>query len=515
MNNPMLWIALIGGGGIFIILMIVAFINSAWIKVPPNQVAVLYGRKNKAADGRIMGFRLITGGGAIKIPVIEDVTFIDLNVIPIDLEVIGTPNKDGVLIDVQAVANVKVLSDRESLRAACERFLTMSRAEIKEVAYKNLEGHLRSIIGRLTVEEIVSDRQVFNQEVLQEASADLQKIGLGLDVLTVQKIEDDQGYIVALGKRRTAEVQRDAKIGEALAMREAVIQSTTAEREAKEIENQNLAMIAQAEKDRDVKKAQYLAEVQSQEATAAQAGPLADARARQEVVQQEVEVDRLRTLKSAEVAEAEAIRKEKELVGTILKPAEADRQEEIIEAEGIQRSTIIKAEGEKEAKIILAEAERQRLEQIGEGEANAVRAKMLAEAEGLRAKLFAEAEGIRKKAESFTNLDDSSKVLMVLEQYPEIIESLAPVANAVAAPMGNIDHLVVMDSGSGNGNGEGGAALNRLTGSVPSTLYQLLQVSKALGIDLNELLGKLGIQADGFGGNADNATAPEPTRDDS
>ena len=484
---------------IFIIWALVAFVNRFYIKVPPNQVAVIYGRKSrKHATGQI-GFRLVTGGGAVRIPIIEDVTFIDLNVIPIDLEVQGTPNRDGVLIDVQAVANVKVLSDKESLAAACERFLTMTRSEIKEVAYKNLEGHLRSIIGRLTVEEVVSDRQVFNQEVLQEASADLKKIGLGLDVLTVQKIEDDQGYIVALGKKRTAEVQRDAAIGEAEALREATIQSTTAEREAKEIENQNLAMIAQAEKERDVKKAKYLAEVQAEDARAAQSGPLADAQARQEVVQQDVEVERLRTLKQAEVAEAEALRKEKELLGTIVKPAEADKQEEIIEAEASQRATILRAEGDKEAKIILANAEKQRLEQIGEGEANAIRAKMLAEAEGLKAKLFAEADGIRKKAESFTNLDESSKVLMVLEQYPEIIESLAPVASAVSAPMGNIDHLVVMDGGNGNGSNGDGNALSKITGAVPGTLYQLLQVSKALGIDLSDLLDKIGIQAEGIG----------------
>jgi flotillin len=500
-------IAFAAGIIVLAIFSIVAFYSRFYINVPPNQVAVIYGRKNRTADGRIIGFRLVTGGGRIRVPVLEKVTYIDLNVIPIDLEVIGTPNKDGVLIDVQAVANVKVLSDRESLAAACERFLTFTRAEIKDVAYKNLEGHLRSIVGRLTVEEIVSDRQVFNQEVLQEASSDLKKIGLGLDVLTVQKIEDDQGYIVALGKRRTAEVQRDAAIGEALALREATIQSTTAEREAKEIENQNLAMIAEAEKDRDVKKAMYQAEVLAEEARADQAGPLADARARQEVVQQDVEVERLRTLKQAEVAEAEAIRTEKELLSSVIKPTEAEREQQIIDAQANQRSTVIRAEGDREAKVLLAEAERTRLEQIGEGEANAIRVKLLAEAEGMKANLFAEADGIRKKAESFTNLDESSKILMVLEQYPEIIESLAPVANAVAAPMGNIDHLVVLDGGGNGSNGDGGGGLKSLTGAVPSTLYQLLEVSKALGIDMNDLLSKIGIKADG------SAAEPSPPKD--
>ncbi len=506
-----LWLILAPIAVIFAMWVIVAFVNRYYIKVPPNQVAVIYGRKHRIAEGRVLGFRLVTGGGAIRIPIIEAITFIDLNVIPIDLEVQGTPNKDGVLINVQAVANIKVLSDRESLVAACERFLTMSRAEIKEVAYKNLEGHLRSIIGRLTVEEIVGDRQIFNQEVLQEASADLKKIGLGLDVLTVQKIEDDQSYITALGKKRTAEVQRDAAIGEAQALREAVIKSTTAQREAKETENMNLALIAQAEKERDVKKAKFLAEVHAEQARANQAGPLADAQARQQVIQQEVEVERLRTLKEVEVAEAEALRKQKELLGMVVRPAEAGKEQKVIDAEAEQQATILRAEGERQAKVLLAEGERQRLEQIGLGEANAIRAKLLAEAEGMKARLFAEADGIRKKAESFANLDDSSRVLMILQQYPQIIESLAPVANAVSAPMGNIDHLVVLDSGSNGTNGShGDNALSRITGAVPATLYQLLQVSKALGIDVSELLKALGIKADGQSLPPPAPAEPEP-----
>jgi flotillin len=508
--TQLLWLAAVVGV-VLALWALVAFVNRFYVKVPPNQVAVLYGRKHRSEDGRIVGFRLITGGGAVRIPVLEDVTSIDLNVIPIDLEVLGTPNKDGVLINVHAVANVKVLSDDASLMAACERFLHMKRDEIKEVAYKNLEGHLRSIIGRLTVEEIVSDRQKFNQEVLQEASSDLKKIGLGLDVLTVQKIEDEQGYIMALGRKRTAEVKRDATIGEAEAQREAVIKSTTAQRQGKATENDNLAQIAATEKERDVKKAQYLAQVQAEQARAGQAGPLAEAQAKQAVVQQQVEIERVHTLKEAEVAEAEAIRKEKELLGTVVKPAEANKQQVIIAAQAEQQALILRAEGEKTAKITLADAEKERLTREGLGAAEAIKAKLLAEAEGtkarllaeaegVRAKMLAEAEGIRKKAESFTNLDESSKILMILTQYPQIIEALAPVAGAVAAPMGNIDRLVVLDSGNNSG---GDGALSRLANTVPATMLQMMQVSKALGIDLSGLLGKLGIQEE--------VQAPKPT----
>jgi len=483
-----------------------------YVKVPPNKVAVFYGRKHRTPDGRVVGFRLVTGGAALKWPVVENVTYLDLTIFPIDLDVRDVPNKDGVLVSVQAVANVKIRSDLESLSAAAERFLGLTHEEIKQIAYKNLEGHLRSIVGRLTVEEIVRDRAKFNQEVLMEAAADLAKIGLGVDVLTIQKVSDLEGYIEALGKKRTAEVKRDAQIGEALAAREATIQSTTAIREGKERENENLALIAQAEKERDVRKAQFEAEVQAQQAKARQAGPLAEARARQEVVEQEVQVELIRTKKQTEVAEAEAQRRERQLLAEVVKPAEAQKQQVILQAEAAKQREILEAEGHRTAIITVADAEKQRLALEGLGEADALRAKLLAEAEGAKAKLLAEAEGARakllaeaegikakllaeaegalKKAEAFARLDESAKTMLVLEKFPEVIKSYAPVAGAVAAPLGNIDKIVMVDSGSGDGTNP----LNRLANTVPTTMFNLMQTAQALGIDLSGLLGKMGIK---------------------
>ena len=484
-----------------------------YIKVPPNKVAVFYGRKHRAHDGRIVGFRLVTGGAALKWPVVENVTYLDLTIFPIDLDVRDVPNKDGVLVSVQAVANVKIRSDLESLTAAAERFLGLTQEEIKQIAYKNLEGHLRSIVGRLTVEEIVRDRAKFNQEVLLEATSDLAKIGLGVDVLTIQKVSDLEGYIEALGKKRTAEVKRDAQIGEALAARESTIQSTTALREGKERENENLALVAQAEKERDVRKAQFEAEVQGQQAKARQAGPLSEARARQDVVEQEVQVEFIRTKKQTEVAEAEAQRREKQLLAEVVKPAEAQKQQVILQAEATKQREILEAEGHRTAVITVADAEKQRLAMEGFGEADALRAKLLAEAEGTKAKLLAEAEGTRakllaeaegikakllaeaegalKKAEAFAKLDESSKTMLVLERFPEIIKAYAPVAGAVAAPLGNIDKLIMVDSG---GSGDGSNPLNRLANTVPTTMFNLMQTAQALGIDLSGLLSKLGVK---------------------
>lgn len=497
-----------------------------YIKVPPNKVAVFYGRKHRTPDGKIVGFRLVTGGAALKWPVVENVTYLDLTIFPIDLDVRDVPNKDGVLVSVQAVANVKIRGDEESVTAAAERFLGRSVEEIKQIAYKNLEGHLRSIVGRLTVEEIVRDRAKFNQEVLTEAASDLAKIGLGVDVLTIQKISDTEGYLEALGKRRTAEVKRDAQIGQALAAREATIQSTTALREGKERENENLALVAQAEKERDVRKAQFEAEVQAQQAKARQAGPLAEAKARQEVIEQEVQIEYVRTKKQTEVAQAEALRREQQLLAEVVRPAEAQRQQTIVQAEASKQKEILEAEGRKTAIIGIADAEKQRLAMEGLGEADAMRArffaeadgvkakllaeaegakakllaeaegekaKLLAEAEGTKAKLLAEAEGALKKAEAFAKLDESSKTMLVLERLPEVIKAFAPVAGAVAAPLGNIDRLVMLDSGS---SGDGANTLSRLANTVPTTIFNLMQTAQALGLDISGLLSKLGIKTE-------------------
>ncbi len=501
-------------------------ISNNYIKVAPNLVAVFYGRRRMTKDGKEVGFRVVTGGSALKLPLVESVQFLPLNVFSIDLDVKGAPNKDGVQVDVKGVANVKILSDEASLMTACERFLGMPPVQIQGIAYKNLEGHLRAIIGRLTVEEIVGDRSKFNQEVLQEAAEDLRKIGMGIDVLTVQEIKDSYGYIESLGQKRTAEVKSQAKIGTANAERDANVLASTAMREGKQKENENLAMIAEAEKARDVKKSQYEAEISQQQAATRMAGPLAEAQAKQKVVEQEVLVEKIRTQKETEVAEAEGLRKEKELIATVVKPADAKRQATILEAEAAQQQTILAAEGQKQAAIATAEADKARREMEGAGEAAAVRArgegeaaairargeaegaairaKLLAEAEGLRAKLIAEAEGVEKKAVAFAHLDQAGKTMLVLERLPEIIKEFSAVMGAIAAPMGNIDKVVMIDGGNGAG---GGSSMSRFTGTVPGVLFDLLQKADALGLDLRGLLQKAGIQT----AEESKAAAPAPT----
>jgi len=483
-----------------LLISLVAFVSKNYIKVPPNKVAVFYGRKNKMTntEGNIQtkGYRVVTGGAKFRIPILEMVTYLDLNVFSIDIDVKDAPNKDGVPVTLRGVANVKIKSDEHSLMNAAERFLNMPPSEIKNIAFKNLEGHLRSIAGTMTIEDLVGDRTKLNSVVLNDAAKDLDKMGLGIDLLTIQEIADKMGYIEQLGKKRTAEVVRDAKVGTAEAEREATIQTTTANKEGQLKANENIVLVADSERERDVKKAQFSAKVSSEQATAAQAGPLADAEARRAVVIAQQEVLKGETEKAAEVAEAEANKREKELLGEVIKPAEAHKRAVIIDAEAKKQARIIEAQGEQEAIQMIAEAEKTKLTREGEGIAAAIQAKLVAEAEGKKAILLAEAAGILKKAEAYEKLDKTGKLLQVLEVVervlPGAIKEFAGVMEATTKPLGNIKEVRVMDFG---GNSSEGGALTKFGKIGPELVTKVLSGLKASGINVDDLLSVIGVDA--------------------
>ncbi len=431
-----------------------------YIKVSPNAVAVLSGRRRKLPDGRIVGYRMIKGGAALRIPLLEKVEYLSLNVMTIPLEIKRAYTVKGVPMMVKAVANVKIRSDDTSLQAAAERFLGMSADQIQRVIFQTLEGHLRSILGTLTVEEINSDRQSFAQKLTSEAAADLEKMGLGVDVLTIQEISDEEEYLNALGKRRTAEVKRDATIGEAEATRDSKIKSAQALQEGEKARFTADAEIAQSQRDFLIRQAQYQAEVETQKATAAQAGPLSLAKSRQLVVAEEVKVERQRTQELISVQEQEVLRKQKELEATVIKPAEAERQSAIVRAEAARQSAILEAEGRRSAVIAMAEAEQEKLRKEGAGRAAAIEAEGraeaakveaigLAQAKAIEAQGVAEATAILKKAEAWKQFNDAARLQTILEKLPAIIQSSSAVFGAVAAPLGNIDKVVVIDQGGG------------------------------------------------------------------
>jgi flotillin len=489
-------------------------ISRNYIKVSPNAVAVLSGRRRKLADGKVVGYRMVRGGAALRIPLLEKVEYLHLNVMTIPLEIKRAYTLKGVPVSVKAVANVKIRGDETSLQAAAERFLGMTHVEVQKVIFQTLEGHLRSILGTLTVEEVNSDRQSFAQKLTSEAAADLEKMGLGVDVLTIQEISDEEEYLNALGKRRTAEVKRDATIGEAEATRDSKIKSALALQEGERAKFQADAEIAQAQRDFMIRQAQYQAEVETQKARAGQAGPLSEATARQAVVAEEVKVERTRTQEMISVQEQEVLRKQKELEATVIKPAEADRQAAVVRAEAAKQAAILEAEGRRSALIALAEAEQEKLRKEGFGRAAAVEAEGkaeaakieaigLAQAKAIEAQGVAEAAAILRKAEAWKEFNEAAKLQTVLEKMPAILEASTGIFSAVAAPLGNIDKLVVIDQGAGPADG-GSGPLGRLARTSPAVVFNLLQQLEALGLNVPSVLQQLGV-------NGTTAT-PAPSR---
>ena len=521
-------------------------VNRNIIKVAPNTVAIFSGRKRliddpQTGEKRTVGYRIIRGGSAVRIPVIERVDYLSLNIMTIPLRIESAYNIEGVPVSVNAVAAVKIGGDDYSIGNAIERFLGMTVQQIQDVIFQTMEGHLRSILGTLTVEEINTDRQAFAQRMTAESAQDLARMGVIIDVLTIQQISDPNGYLEALGQKRTAEVKRDADIGRADADRDARQRSAAAKRDASTAEAQAEALIAEAQKEANVKKAQYQASVLAEEARSAQAGPLADAEAQRSVVVAQQNVELARTEAAIQVQEMEARRKERELEATVLKQAEAERQATVIAAEGAKRAEVIQAEGAQQAVVMRAQAESQereligtgeaaRIRQIGQAEADAkkaeadalrsellaqaegARAKLIAEAEGLRASLLAEAEGRHELAEAL-NAYNSEAIQLLM--YQAFIEQLPKVVEAAAMPMSQIDKVVLIDSGGGGGNGSSanGGTLGRYANQLPVIVEQMAESFAAVtGIDLMEMArDKTGSNRKGDG--EDRVVVDPPERD--
>jgi flotillin len=519
--------------GIVVALLIALMLLSKnYIKVSPNQAAVISGRTRRLGDGTTVGYRQVRGGATLVVPFLEKVEYLDLNVITVPLATSRAYTSQGVPVSVKAVANVKIKGDDESLRAAAERFLGMPQEQFHGLIFQTLEGHLRAILGTLTVEEINNDRQSFAQKLTSEAAGDLEKMGIGLDALTIQEISDDEGYLDALGKRRTAEVKRDAEIGQAEANRDSKIKASLALQEGEKVRLETEANIAQSNRQTEIQKAQVAAEIQKERATANQAGPLAEAKAQQEVVAEEVRIERIRTQEQIAVQEQEVLRKEKELEATVVKQAEADRRAAVLRAQGEQEASILAAEGRKQAQIAQAEAEAAKLQREGEGRAFAVTAEGRAEAERIRALGLAEAESnkaqglaeaeklqatglaqakaieaqglaeaaaIKEKAAAWREFNDAARLQTILEKLPSIIEASAPVFQAVAEPLGKIDKVVMIDNGgngNGNGNGNGSSSINRFAQTAPTMIFSLLQQLQAMGLTMPEVMAQLGINQD-------------------
>ena len=488
---------------------LVKALSSFYVRVPPNKAAFFYGAKSGkrkvqrvsqpgipgAAPVTVLppGTVVVTGGGRLRRPIIESVQILDLSEITLpQIRVENMPNIDGVLVTVEAVANIRFKDDAESLLAAGSRFLSMEHSNIVNTARETLEANLRGVVGTLTVDELIKDREAFRQQVLKEAAEDLSRLGMQLDVFNPQSITDNQGYIEALGKKRTAEVKRDASIGEAEALAEAKKKSTDAERAAEVVAQDNEKLKAEAVKKAEVAKQQYAAEIATETARAEQAGPLATAERRQQVIIAEVKIEEEQSRAQIAVEEQNILREQKAQEASVVVPAKAKADAQIRESEGYRQAEIARADGDKYATIARADAEQHKRQVEGLGEADAVKAKGLAEAEVIKQQGLARAEALLKISDAYSNFNDKALILELVKSLPPTVEAMGSVFSAITAPLGNIDKLVVVDSG-GDGDGKAGA-LQRFAKTGPVIMFQFLEQLKAAGFDISSLLKKAGFE---------------------
>jgi len=394
---------------------------------------------------------MITGGRAIVCPCIQTVQRLPLNAMTLSIESPRVYTCQGVPISVVGTAQVKIQgSNDEMLASAAEQFGNKSEVEIMNIAKETLEGHQRAIMGNMTVEEIYRDRKTFSQKVFAVATQDLVNMGLFVISYTLKDVKDEVDYLASLGKSRTAQVQRDAKIGEAEARRDATIAEAKAEEQRMEAQLSNETEIARSKRDFELKKATYDTEVNTANAEAQMAYQLQAAKVQAKIKEEEMQVKVVERSQQIEIQDQEIMRREKLLDSTVRKPAEAEkyRLEKIAEAE--RQKIILEAEANAEAKALKGEAE----------------------AYAIEVKAKAEAEQMAKKADAWKEYQEAALVDMMLQVLPKI-------AAEVSAPIAQTNKITMVSDGTGP---VGAANVTREVLEIMESLPQT--VKKMTGVDI-------------------------------
>lgn len=413
--------------------------------VGPNEALVISG-----GCGGSTGRKTIVGGWGWSWCLVSDVQRISLEVMTLNPVCESVETSEGVPVTVTGVAQVKIMKEPELLKTACEQFLGKSVAHVESVILQTLEGHLRSILGTLTVEAIYQDRDQFAQLVREVASPDVGKMGIEVLSFTIKDINDRVEYLSSLGRAQTANVKRDADIGVAEANKDAGIREAECDKQLMDTKFMADTKIADSSRQYQMMKASFDMEVNAKKAEAELAYQLQAARERQSIRQEEIEIEVVERRKLIDVEEKEILRKEKELIATVKRPAEAQAYKVEQLAEGQRKQTVEAAH---------AEAERIRL--IGGAEAGAI------ECVGK-----AEAEKMRLKASAYKQYGEAAMLSLVLETLPKI-------AAEVAAPLSKTDTIVMVGD-------------DRTTSEVSRLVSQLPPAVQALtGIDLSKVVGKI------------------------
>lgn len=467
---------------VFLLIALIAIFITKYRTAGPDEALIVtgsyLGSKNVHVDESGNKIKIIRGGGAFILPVFQQAEPLSLLSSKLDVTTPEVYTEQGVPVMADGTAIIKIGGSIEEIATAAEQFLGKKKEDRENEAREVLEGHLRSILGSMTVEEIYKNRDKFSQEVQRVATQDLAKMGLIIVSFTIKDVRDKNGYLDSLGKPRIAQVKRDADIATAEAEKETRIKRAEASKEAKKSELERATEIAEAEKENLMKMAEYRREQDIAKARADQAYDLETARAKQEVMEQEMQVKIIERQKQIELEEKEIQRRERQYDSEVKKKADADRYAVEQAASANKAKEIAQADANKYRIEAMAKAEAEKVRIDGLAKAEAERAKGETEAEVIRLKGLAEAEAKRKIAEAFEQYGQAAILDMVVRMLPEY-------AKQVASPLANIDKLTVVDTG---GNGENGGA-NKVTGYATNLMSSLQESLKASsGIDVKQLL---------------------------
>jgi flotillin len=446
--------------GLIVVLALVIAVVVRRIHVAgPNEAFIITGRKSsgpeQAGKADLSGQKVVMGASVFVLPFVQQLNVLDLSSRRLSVSIRGAVSAQGVKVDLEGVAIVKVGGNEDLIRAAAQRFLNQ-QSEIETFTQEVLAGSLRSIVGGLTVEEIIRDRAAFAAKVAEESEVSLTGQGLMLDTFQIQDVRTEGSYLDDLGRPEQARVQQEASIAEARARQEAERERLLAEE-----------AIALAERNLELKRAEIRVETDAARARAEAAGPLAAAERDQAVLEEQEKVA-IRT----------AALKDRQLDTEVRKPADAARYQLEQEAEAAKNAAIFRAEADRQAKVAQAQAQAESARLLGEGErarraalAEAVRIEGAAEADATLAKGEAEAAAMEKKADAFAKYGQAAILEMVVAKLPETV-------SAASAPLAGIDSLTVISS-------DGAQQLPRQVGS---NIAQGLEIIKNVtGIDLAEL----------------------------
>src|SRR5881392_1621932 len=459
-----IWVVI--GLGVLVFMLLMSGLARLYRKAGPHEALVVYGFRAK---------RVVVGRGTIVFPMMENCHELSLELMSFDV----APQQDlytkqGVAVTVEAVAQIKVKSDTESIWTASEQFLTKTDQEREGLIKLVMEGHLRGIIGQLTVEEIVKQPEMVGDRMRSTCADDMNKMGLEVISFTIKEVRDKNEYIINMGKPDVARIKRDADVATAEADRDTAIRRAQAQRDAATAKAQadqervlaetlSLAKQAEAQRDLDIKRANYLEMTKKAQATADKAYELETNVMQQQVVAEAVRVQQVEREAQVKVQEAEIARRERELIATVLKQAEIERQR--IET--------------------LANAERQRLITEAEGRASSIRAQGEAEAEIIFKKGEAEAKAMNIKAEAFQEYNQAA----VLDK---LITGLPDVVRALSEPLSKVDKVTIVSTGNGDA-----AGAYKLTGDITKIAAQVPALFEALsGMQMSELLSKVRLIGD-------------------